>query len=127
MTIGCPLCGAERAGIAETAFDMSFSQATGELSCGSRSVTLTRLQSKIMSSLMIAQPAVVRVDTLASVVWPKNPPSTETQTIRVVVTHLRKKIKEIGSSSDIKAIWGRGYVLMEAAKSPVRSTAKVAA
>lgn len=84
------------------------------LSCGDRSVRLSRREFQVMELLMAAPGAVTPAEGILERVWGWDA-EAEVNVVWVHVSNVRKKLASLGSSVSIVAIRGLGYTLREAA------------
>ena len=90
--------------------DLKLEQATFLLSCGERSVRLSRKEYDMMELLMSNQRTVVPKETLLVKVWGYDS-EAEDNNVEVYISFLRKKLDHLRSEVKIKTIRMAGYCL----------------
>lgn len=90
--------------------DLSFNQAERILTCGENFLLLTAKESDVLSAFMNHPQTLISREQLIYKIW-----GTDTDivpgNIDNYISFLRKRLKEIGSSCEIKTIYGSGYRL----------------
>jgi len=90
--------------------DLKLEQATFMLSCGERSVRLSRKEYDMMELLMANQRMVVSKETLLVKVWGYDS-EAEDNNVEVYISFLRKKLEHLRSTVKIRTIRMAGYCL----------------
>ena len=83
-----------------------------ELRCGDASVRLSRKEFQLMEMLLLNQNRLLSTEQLMSRIWGYDS-DAEINVVWVYISYLRKKLSQLGSSLQISAVRGRGYVLEE--------------
>lgn len=90
--------------------DLHLEQSTFTLSCGERSVRLSRKEFDLMELLMLNQKQVVTKENLLLKVWGYDS-DAEDNNVEVYISFLRKKLEHLHSQVKIKTIRMVGYCL----------------
>ena len=89
---------------------LSFVQTERILSCGSNSLLLTAKESEVLSAFLDHPRTLISRDQLIYKIW-----GTDTDilpgNVDNYISFLRKRLREIGSTCEIKTIYGSGYKL----------------
>ena len=88
--------------------DCTFSKSRLLLSCGKKSVELSKNEGGVIRLMFSKAPGVVRREELLSEIWDENS-FVEENTLNVVISRVRRRLKEVGSSIQIKPVRGLGY------------------
>jgi len=95
----------------ELAFaDVELSEESHEVRAAGALVELTMTEFALLRCLLEGKGAAVSRDTLLSKVWGFDA-EVETRVTDETVRRVRKKLRDAGSSTQIKAVWGYGYKL----------------
>jgi DNA-binding response OmpR family regulator len=94
--------------------DLRLDSARQEAHRGDRRLNLTRKEFGVLEYLMTRPGVVVSAEDLLEHVWDENV-DPFTQTVRVTVGTLRRKLAAAGDSAPVQTVVGRGYRLREAA------------
>ena len=94
--------------------DLSLDPATGELSCGTKRVRLSGREFQLMELFLRSPGMLFSAERLMEKIWGWDS-EAEISVVWVNISNLRKKLKAIGSTVQISARRGLGY-LLEAAK-----------
>ena len=94
--------------------DLTLDPATGELSCGERHVRLSGREFQLMELFLRSPGMLFSAERLMEKIWGWDS-EAEINVIWVNISNLRKKLKAIGSHTQINASRGLGY-LLEAGK-----------
>lgn len=95
----------------ELAFaDVELSDESHEVRAAGAPVELTMTEFALLRCLLEGEGAAVSRDTLLSKVWGFDA-EVETRVTDETVRRVRKKLRDAGSSTQIKAVWGYGYKL----------------
>ena len=94
--------------------DLSLDPATGELSCGTKRVRLSGREFQLMELFLRSPGMLFSAERLMEKIWGWDS-EAEISVVWVNISNLRKKLKTIGSTVQISASRGLGY-LLEAAK-----------
>ena len=95
----------------ELAFaDVELSEESHEVRAAGAPVELTMTEFALLRCLLEGKGAAVSRDTLLSKVWGFDA-EVETRVTDETVRRVRKKLRDAGSSTQIKAVWGYGYKL----------------
>ena len=94
--------------------DLSLDPATGELSCGTRRVRLSGREFQLRELFLRSPGMLFSAERLMEKIWGWDS-EAEISVVWVNISNLRKKLKAIGSTVQISASRGLGY-LLEAAK-----------
>jgi len=92
--------------------DMVLNRSAFELSCGGKTVPLGGKEFRLMETFMSRPRRVISAETLMDEIWGWDS-DTEMNVIWVYVSNLRKKMRELGASAELKAKRGVGYSLEE--------------
>lgn len=81
---------------------------------GEKSVHLTRQEAKILIAIISAYPRTISKEEIASQVWPvaNDEPLNLDGHIKVVLCHIRKKLKAAGMAICFGTVWGVGFRAM---------------
>ena len=90
--------------------DLTLDPATGELSCGSDHVRLSRREFQLMELFLRAPGMLFSAEHLMEKIWGWDS-DAEINVIWVNISNLRKKLRAIGSRTQISASRGLGYLL----------------
>lgn len=90
--------------------DLSLNVKTSTLSCNKKQVSLMNKEMQIMILLLNANGNVVSIDTISKTAWDIDSYSTN-ENVWVFISYLRKKMKTIGSKTEIKSMRYQGYYL----------------
>ena len=90
--------------------DLSLNQQSAELSCGGNSVVLPKLEYKLMELLMLNRGICLSTEDMLVKVWGYDTDS-DLGVVWVYISYLRKRLAALGSSVEIKARRGVGYLL----------------
>ena len=93
--------------------ELRLDEARHEVWLGERQLSLTRKEFGVLEYLMTRPGVVVSAESLLEHVWDENA-DPFTQTVRVTVGTLRRKLASAGLSEPIETVVGRGYRLREA-------------
>lgn len=94
--------------------DVELSDAAHEARAAGKPLELTMTEFALLRCLLEGEGAAVSRDTLLSKVWGFDA-EVETRVTDETVRRVRKKLRDAGSPTQIKAIWGYGYKLEEGA------------
>lgn len=81
-----------------------------ELRCGDKSVTLSNKEYQLMELFMRSPRRVFSTEHIMELIWGFDA-EAETDVIWTYISFLRKKLRQIGSDTEIKTIRGAGYAL----------------
>lgn len=95
-----------------TCGNLSLNMQSSQLSCGSQSFTLPRLEYRLMEQLMLNQGIYLSSDELISKVWGYDS-DAEIGAVWVYISYLRKRLVALGANAEIKVKRGTGYTLEE--------------
>ena len=90
--------------------DLSLNQQSAELSCGENSVVLPKLEYKLMELLMLNRGICLSTEDMLVKVWGYDTDS-DLGVVWVYISYLRKRLAALGSSVEIRARRGVGYLL----------------
>ena len=90
--------------------DLRLNQQSAELSCGENSVVLPKLEYKLMELLMLNRGICLSTEDMLVKVWGYDTDS-DLGVVWVYISYLRKRLAALGSSVEIKARRGVGYLL----------------
>ena len=90
--------------------DLSLNQQSAELSCGDNSVVLPKLEYKLMELLMLNRGICLSTEDMLVKVWGYDTDS-DLGVVWVYISYLRKRLAALGSSVEIRARRGVGYLL----------------
>lgn len=91
--------------------DLALDSGTSVLSCGEGSEELPRREFQILELLMGAPSRAFSADEILERIWGWDA-EAEVSTVWVHISNLRKRLKSLGSSVQIKAVRGLGYRLV---------------
>ena len=89
--------------------DVTLNPRTSELRCGDKSVELSRLECRMMDTLMLNHGIYLSSEDLLEKVWGYE--SADVGSVWVYISYLRKQLAKVGSSVAVKAKRGTGYML----------------
>ena len=92
--------------------DLTLDPATGDLSCGDKTVRLGGREFQIMELFLRAPRQVFSADRIMEQVWGWDN-EAEINVVWVNISNLRKKLRSIGSRVSLRANRGLGYILEE--------------
>ncbi len=90
--------------------DLRLNQQTAELSCGSASLVLPKLEYKLMELLMLNQGRCLSTEDMLVKVWGYET-EADVGVVWVYLSYLRKRLSALGSRVEIRARRGVGYML----------------
>ena len=90
--------------------DLALDPATGDLSCGDKTVRLGGREFQIMELFLRAPRQVFSADRIMEQVWGWDN-EAEINVVWVNISNLRKKLKALGSHTALRANRGLGYLL----------------
>ena len=90
--------------------DLTLDPATGDLSCGDKTVRLGGREFQIMELFLRAPRQVLSADRIMEQVWGWDN-EAEINVVWVNISNLRKKLKALGSHTALRANRGLGYLL----------------
>lgn len=90
--------------------DLTLDRATGDLSCGDKTVRLGGREFQIMELFLRAPRQVFSADRIMEQVWGWDN-EAEINVVWVNISNLRKKLKALGSHTALRANRGLGYLL----------------
>jgi len=90
--------------------DLRLNQQSAELSCGEKSVVLPKLEYKLMELLMLNRGICLSTEDMLVKVWGYDTDS-DLGVVWVYISYLRKRLAALGSTVEIKARRGVGYLL----------------
>ena len=90
--------------------DLSLNTSNAELSCGTNSVVLPKLEFKLMELLMNNQGICLSTEDMLTKVWGYDT-DADLGVVWVYISYLRKRLTALGSAVEIKARRGVGYTL----------------
>ena len=93
-----------------TCGDLRLNQQTAELSCGSASLVLPKLEYKLMELLMLNQGRCLSTEDMLVKVWGYET-EADVGVVWVYLSYLRKRLSALGSRVEIRARRGVGYML----------------
>ena len=93
-----------------TCGDLRLNQQTAELSCGSASLVLPKLEYKLMELLMLNQGRCLSTEDMLVKVWGYET-EADVGVVWVYLSYLRKRLSALGSRVEIRARRGVGYTL----------------
>ena len=85
---------------------------TSELRCGDKSVSLSRLECRLMDVLILNKGIFLSSEDLLEKVWGYDS-EADVGSVWVYISYLRKQLAKVGSSVTVKARRGTGYILQE--------------
>jgi DNA-binding response OmpR family regulator len=92
---------------------MSLNRETFELSVGDNSVRLGNKEFQMMEMLMSNAGRLISTEQFMERIWGYET-EAEINVVWVYISYLRKKLSNVGSNLEIKAVRGVGYTLEEA-------------
>ncbi len=92
--------------------DISLDKNTDELSCNKEKIRLSKKEYDILELLIQKAGTPISKESLVVKIWGYDT-NVEYNSIEVYISFLRKKLKAIGSVSNIKTVWGKGYLIEE--------------
>ena len=95
--------------------DLALKQQSAELSCGGKSVVLPRIEYQLLELLMLNRGICLSTEDLLVKVWGYETES-DIGVVWVTISNLRKRLASLGSTVEIKARRGVGYLLTEGEK-----------
>jgi len=90
--------------------DVTLNPRTSELRCGDKSVELSRLECRMMDTLMLNHGIYLSSEDLLEKVWGYES-DADVGSVWVYISYLRKQLAKVGSSVSVKAKRGTGYML----------------
>ena len=90
--------------------DVTLNPRTSELRCGDKSVELSRLECRMMDTLMLNHGIYLSSEDLLEKVWGYGS-DADVGSVWVYISYLRKQLAKVGSSVAVKAKRGTGYML----------------
>ncbi len=90
--------------------DVTLNPRTSELRCGDKSVELSRLECRMMDTLMLNHGIYLSSEDLLEKVWGYES-DADVGSVWVYISYLRKQLAKVGSSVAVKAKRGTGYML----------------
>jgi DNA-binding response OmpR family regulator len=90
--------------------DIELSEAMHETHAAGKPIELTMTEFALLRCLLEGDGAAVSRDTLLSKVWGFDA-EVETRVTDETVRRVRRKLRDAGSTTQIKAVWGYGYKL----------------
>ena len=90
--------------------DMTLDTATRTVHVGTTEVKLTRTEFAILKTLMQSPAQVIAKSILLDRISEDTPDCTDSS-LKTHISHLRKKLREIGGKDYIEAVWGIGFRL----------------
>ena len=91
--------------------DLQLNQQNAELRCGDRSVVLPKLEYRLMELLMLNQGICLSTEDMLVKVWGYET-EADIGVVWVYLSYLRKRLAALGSTVEIKARRGVGYMLV---------------
>ncbi len=91
--------------------DLALNQQSAELRCGEKSVVLPKLEYKLMELLMLNRGICLSTEDMLVKVWGYDTES-DLGVVWVYISTLRKRLAALGSTVEIKARRGVGYLLI---------------
>ena len=92
--------------------DVTLNPQTSELSCNGRSVELSRLECRMMDTLMLNHGIYLSSEDLLEKVWGYES-DADIGSVWVYISYLRKQLSKVGSKVTVKAKRGTGYMLQQ--------------
>lgn len=92
--------------------DVTLNPRTSELRCGGKSVELSRLECRMMDTLMLNHGIYLSSEDLLEKVWGYES-DADVGSVWVYISYLRKQLAKVGSSVTVKAKRGTGYMLQQ--------------
>ena len=90
--------------------DVTLNPRTSELRCGDKSVELSRLECRMMDTLMLNHGIYLSSEDLLEKVWGYES-DADVGSVWVYISYLRKQLAKVGSYVAVKAKRGTGYML----------------
>ena len=90
--------------------DVTLNPRTSELRCGDKSVELSRLECRMMDTLMLNHGIYLSSEDLLEKVWGYES-DADVGSVWVYISYLRKQLAKVGSSVAVKEKRGTGYML----------------
>ena len=90
--------------------DLTLNQQTAELRCGEKSLTLPKLEYRLMELLMLNRGICLSTEDILVKVWGYDT-EADIGVVWVYISYLRKRLAALGSRVEIKARRGVGYLL----------------
>lgn len=94
-----------------TCGDLALNTANAELSCGGKTVVLTKLEFKLMELLMNNHGICLSTEDMLTRVWGYDT-EADIGVVWVYISYLRKRLDALGSTVEIKARRSVGYMLV---------------
>ena len=92
--------------------DITLNPRTSELRCGEQSVSLSRLECRLMDVLILNRGIYLSSEELLEKVWGYDS-EADVGSVWVYISYLRKQLSKVGSVVTVKARRGTGYILQE--------------
>ncbi len=92
--------------------DLALNQQSAELRCGEKSVVLPRLEYRLLELLMLNRGICLSTEDILVKVWGYETES-DIGVVWVYISYLRKRLASLGSTVEIRARRGVGYLLSE--------------
>ena len=92
--------------------DLCLDRTSYELSCGNNSIRLANKEFQMMELMLSNPTSVISTEKFMDRVWGYETDS-EINVVWAYISYLRKKLTILGSSVELKALRGRGYILEE--------------
>ena len=92
--------------------DVTLNPQTSELRCGDKSVSLSRLECRLMDVLILNKGIYLSSEDLLEKVWGYDS-DADVGSVWVYISYLRKQLARVGSKVAVKARRGTGYILQE--------------
>ena len=92
--------------------DVTLNPQTSELSCNGRSIELSRLECRMMDTLMLNHGIYLSSEDLLEKVWGYES-DADIGSVWVYISYLRKQLSKVGSKVVVKAKRGTGYMLQQ--------------
>ena len=92
--------------------DITLNPRTSELRCGEQSVSLSRLECRLMDVLILNRGIYLSSEELLEKVWGYDS-EADVGSVWVYISYLRKQLSKVSSSVTVKARRGTGYILQE--------------
>ena len=92
--------------------DVTLNPQPSELSCNGRSVELSRLECRMMDTLMLNHGIYLSSEDLLEKVWGYES-DADIGSVWVYISYLRKQLSKVGSKVVVKAKRGTGYMLQQ--------------
>lgn len=89
--------------------DITFDETVHSAFCEDKDLGLTVTEFSLLGCLLASKGAAVSRDTLLDNVWGINAQDIETRVTDETVRRIRQKLKNVGSTVKITAVWGYGY------------------